>query len=159
MCFVRRNRASTDDLKASVKRSGSRIFKDKASKSKLEMSLDYVFGKGTSKALKSQELEFEYSRRTGRLRYVVTSATGETLFTFRSNGSIAPTIAGAKMLLNPLPKIRSRPRWTVTVIDGVSQVVSQGKTVFCKHVAYCSNELKPSEDVSFLKPVNRARRA
>ncbi|MGH2639018.1 MAG: hypothetical protein ACRDF4_07035, partial [Rhabdochlamydiaceae bacterium] len=41
--------------------------KEDFSKSKLAMSLDYIFGKGTSRALNdySEDIDFFYSRRTG----------------------------------------------------------------------------------------------
>ena len=127
--------------------------RDEFSKSKLIMSLDYIFGRGTSKGFHFSNVEFQYSRRTGRLKYVLDESTGQILFSFRPNGSIAPTVAGASRLICKKGKLRqftSRPKWTVTVINGVSEVVSKGKTVFCKHVAYCSDSLRSGEDVAIL---------
>ena len=120
--------------------------KDDLSRSKLAMSLDYIFGKGTGKRLDYGRLAYEYSRRTGRLRYVLESESKKTLFTLRPNGTIAPTVEGARMLVGK--KIgKKRPRWVVTVIDGVSELVSGGKTVFCRHVADCDKSLRAGEDV------------
>lgn len=123
-----------------------------ALKSKLGMSLDYVFGRGTSNSINLEDLEFELSPRTGRLRYVRFKTTNDILFTFRSNGSIAPTIKGAKLMLGEKIRnaIRRRPRWTITVIDGVSPIVSSGNTVFCKHVVHCDDSLRANEDVVIL---------
>lgn len=127
--------------------------------SKLEMSLDHIFGPGTSRPLEFNNLDFEYSPRTGRVRHVRERSSGTLLFTFRHDGSIAPSIAGAKALLDrktmkALKKNSkgnyTRPRWTVTVMDGVSEIVSQGKTVFCKHVVDCHHSLRPVEDVAVL---------
>jgi conserved protein with predicted RNA binding PUA domain len=126
------------------------------SKSKLMMSLDFIFGEGTSKNLELANLEFQYSRRTGRLRYVYDKTTNELLFSFRPNGSIAPTVIGASALLgakrprsSTLFRLRrKRPRWVVTVIDGVSEIVARGKSVFCKHVANCNLQLLPGVDVA-----------
>lgn len=120
-----------------------------ASKSKLSMSLDYIFGGGTSKKLNFDSLRFEHSRRTGRLRYVVDKVSGEILFTLRPNGSIAPTLLGAKFMLGPR-KRKAKPRWVVIVIDGVSEFISQGRSVFCRHVASCDDELRAGEDVAIL---------
>jgi conserved protein with predicted RNA binding PUA domain len=122
------------------------------SKSKLAMSLDYIFGKGTSKALNYSNLTFQYSRRTGRMKYVLENNGQNVLFSLRPNGSIAPSLLGFSMLLSKvkLKNMHDRPRWSVTVIDSVSPIVSEGKTVFCKHVVYCSDLLRSGEDVVIL---------
>ena len=116
------------------------------------MSIDYIFGKGTSKNLDFEKVDFQYSRRTGRLKYVIEKSSEKILFTFRANGTIAPTLLGAGMLIakRKLFTIKSRPPWTITVIDGVSDFISKGRTVFCKHVVYCSDSLLPGEDVAVL---------
>lgn len=124
--------------------------RDEFSRRKLAMSLDYLFGKNTSKALNYSNLRFQYSRRTGRLKYVLDN--DNVLFSLRPNGSIAPSRLGFCKLLSKtkLTKLRDRPRWSVSVMDAVSPVVSQGKTVFCKHVVHCSDLLRAGEDVAIL---------
>jgi predicted RNA-binding protein (TIGR00451 family) len=122
--------------------------KSELSKTKLAMSLDYIFGRGTSEKLDFKNLEFRYSRRTGRLRYVTNIGSNRILFTFRPNGSIAPTIEGARLLLGGKQMKRSRYRWIITVVEGVSEFVSNGKTVFCRHVVDCDESLKSGEDVA-----------
>ena len=119
---------------------------------KLSMSLDYIFGKNTSKAISGMNVEYQYSRRTGRIRYVLAAGSKKVLFSLRPNGSIAPSIQGFRSLLSKrrLSSIRTRPAWILTVVDGVSEVVSAGKTVFCKHVVACSNELRAGQDVAVL---------
>ncbi len=126
--------------------------KNEFAKSKLLMSLDYIFGKGTGKKLDFEKLDFKYSRRTGRLKYVIEKSSEKILFTFRANGTIAPTILGAEALISGrnISRINSRPRWTITVLDGVSDFISNGRTVFCKHVVSCSDFLRPGEDVAVL---------
>ncbi|MGI0083684.1 MAG: PUA domain-containing protein [Nitrososphaerales archaeon] len=134
-----------------VKRRGlSPAYKQALTRSKLVMSFDYIFGRGTSKKLDFEKFDFQYSRRTGRLRYVVDRLSKDILFTLRPNGSIAPTILGARNMLGKRVSTRSRPRWVVTVIDGVSEFVASGKTVFCRHVATCSKDLLAGEDVVIL---------
>jgi uncharacterized protein with predicted RNA binding PUA domain len=133
--------------------------------SKLKMSLDYIFGSGASKLIDFDAIEFEYSRKTGRIRHALDRNTEKVLFSFRPDGSIAPTILGAramvygsatgKMGVKPLKSLKtrknlSRPRWTVTVLDGVSDFVARGKTVFCRHVVSCDSSLLGSEDVVVL---------
>lgn len=43
-----------------------------------------------------------------------------------------------------------RPRWTITVLDGISEFVAEGKTVFCRHVVSCDDTLLAGEDVAIL---------
>ncbi len=130
--------------------SGSSTKKEFA-KAKLSMSLDFIFGRGTSRKLKFDEMDYQFSRKTGRLRYVVDHSTKKVLFTLRANGSIAPTIDGATLMLGSFRGRSSRwPRFAVTVLNGVSDFVSEGKTVFCKHVVFCDKSLRAGEDVVIL---------
>jgi conserved protein with predicted RNA binding PUA domain len=119
------------------------------------MSLDYIFGYGTSKRIDVEGIDFEYSKKTGRIRHVIDRPTGQVMFTFRPNGSIAPTILGAQALIYSSGKKtkgfgKKRPRWIVTVLDGVSEFIAQGKTVFCRHVVSCDKSLLAGEDVVIL---------
>lgn len=113
---------------------------------KTAMTIDYIFGRGTSKSIDFSKVVFHHSRKTGRIRQLEDRESGKVLFTFRSNGTIAPSIDGASMLMSGMRK-RNSPRWVVTVMEGVSDFVSSGKTVFCKHVANCSDKLRAGEDV------------
>jgi predicted RNA-binding protein (TIGR00451 family) len=124
--------------------------RDRFAGSKLKMSIDYIFGRGTSRAIDLSVLSYEYSRKTGRIRHV--KQKGQILFTFRSNGSISPSIGGAALLLSSLRGSRASgsPSWKIIVKDEVSDLVSAGKTVFCKHVVKCSKMLRPNEDVVVL---------
>lgn len=126
--------------------------RDDFSKSKLAMTLDYIFGKSSSRSLDFSKLDFQYSNRTSRLKYVRLDDSKDLLFTFRANGSLAPTITGYRILLSKinLANIHKRPSWSLTVIDGVSEFVSQGRTVFCKHIVYCSDNLRAGQDVVIL---------
>jgi archaeosine-15-forming tRNA-guanine transglycosylase len=131
--------------------------KRKFADSKLKMSFDYVFGRGASRRIDFEKIDFVYSRKTGRIRHIVDSS-GIVLFTFRPDGSIAPTILGARTMLGSKPmkgslnqeKNLGRPRWTLTVLDGVGEFVGEGKTVFCRHVAACDKSLLAGEDVIVL---------
>ncbi len=155
MCFVRITPSSLLVVMPESSQRRTSIFakkRDEFSKSKLAMSLDYIFGRGTSRSLDFSNLEFQHSNRTGRIKYVGMKDSKELLFTFRPNGSIAPTLRAYRILLSKskLKKIRLRPKWTVTVIDGVSDIVSNGRTVFCKHVASCNDSLRAGQDVVVL---------
>ena len=139
-----------EKIKARIKNRNSK--REQFDKSKTSMSLDYIFGSKTSAKMDFSRVAFAHSRRTGRIRHLTDKTTGDVLFSFRPNGSIAPTVAGALLLTSKKsnPKRSSSNDWEITVIDGVSEVVSKGKTVFCKHVVSCSDSLRPGEDVSIL---------
>src|SRR5271169_4839188 len=66
-------------------------------KLKLRMSLDYIFGIRTAEKIDYEELVFQFSNKTGRPRQIV-QKDGDVLFSFRPNGSIAPTVDGAKLM-------------------------------------------------------------
>ena len=117
-------------------------------RSKTAMTLDYIFGVDVSECLDFDRISFVHSRKTGRIRQLEDIGSGKVLFTYRPNGTIAPTIAGASMLLSG--RRNRKVRWVVTVIDGVSEIVSSGRTVFCKHVISCSDSLRAGEDVVVL---------
>lgn len=127
------------------------------SKLKLAMSLDYIFGRGAGKKIDYDELEYQYSKKTGRLRYVLDPKTKKVLFSLRANGSIAPTVAGAGLLLgkSQLGRSSRRPRYVITVLDNVSDLVAAGKTVFCKHVVSCDKSLRGNEDVMVLNETGK----
>lgn len=119
--------------------------RDQFDESKFKMSLDYIFGRNASRRIDFSTLSHIHSRKTGRLKHIDERSSGKVLFSFRANGTIAPTVLGASALMGVkgVPKGRS----VVTVMDGVSEIVASGKTIFCKHVASCSDSLRPNEDV------------
>jgi predicted RNA-binding protein (TIGR00451 family) len=122
-------------------------------RSKTKMSLDYIFGSGASKSLDLSKVSFVHSRKTGRIRQVEDPVTGKVLFTFRSNGTIAPSPNGAALLLAG-NRSKKRFPWILTVADGVCDFVSAGKTVFCKHVTDCSDSLLAGQDVVVMNEEN-----
>jgi len=126
-------------------RRDSSIRRNQFDESKIKMSLDYIFGRNISKRINFSTFSYIHSRKTGRLKQIEMPPNGRVQFTFRPNGTIAPTVSGAQFLTSGKsnPKLRN----TVTVIDGVSEVVGGGKTVFCKHVVSCSDSLRAGEDI------------
>ncbi|MGH9878017.1 MAG: PUA domain-containing protein, partial [Nitrososphaerales archaeon] len=59
---------------------------------------------------------------------------------------LALTIFGAKLLLQS-PKFKEN---CVTVNNDVSEFISNGKSVFCKHVVNCGNNVRVGSDVAVL---------
>ncbi len=116
--------------------------------SKIKMALDYLFGPGVSKKIDFSKIALVHSRKTGRIKQLEDKVSGKVMFTFRPNGSMAPTLLGARAMLSG--NANRRARWIVTVSNGVSEIVSSGKTVFCKHVLICDNTLRAGDDVVIL---------
>ncbi|MDV3244297.1 MAG: hypothetical protein LYZ66_03865 [Nitrososphaerales archaeon] len=113
-------------------------------KRRLSIMVDYLFGRGVSKAIPAAGMRLAYSRRSGRVKMVF---HGEQLFaTVRPNGSMAPSLYGAAVLSRSRQFLRN----TVTVDDDAAQFVKGGKSVFCKFVTKAGSKVKPKGDVAVL---------
>ncbi len=112
---------------------------------KIALHLDYVYGSGTSRFWPLEELTFDLSKRTGRIKYVY-SKEG-LLATIRENGSLALTILGATLLARSDGFKRG---YCVTVSDEAVGPVSEGRSVFVKHIIKCGELIKPKLDVVVL---------
>lgn len=108
------------------------------------MTLDYLFGGGVSASLPRERLRYEFSRRTGRMKRVYLDE--RLLGTLRSDGGVALTVAGAAVLLQSGEFRRN----CVVVQEGVEEFVAEGKSVFCKHVVECGDNIRPASDVAVL---------
>jgi len=106
--------------------------------------LDYLFGKGVSQVIPTDRLDFTFSKRTGKMKSVFLD--DELIATFRSNGSIALTIYGAELLIEH-PKFRDN---CIVVEDEARDFVSEGRSVFAKHVKTCGDRIRPQADVVIL---------
>lgn len=106
---------------------------------------DYQFGPGSGGALFPDDVSVEHSKRTGRIRFI---RHGDVLIAnLRPNdGLFTLTIAGAERLVsgaNPLSCI-------LTIMDEVSEFVSQGRNVFAKHVVDAADGIRPGDEVVVL---------
>jgi len=106
---------------------------------------DYQFGPGAGEALFPDGVSITHSRTTGRIRHIY---LGETLLASvrPSDGFLTLTIAGAQRLVAGLQE----PRFTVVVSDVAAPMVSQGRSVFAKHVVEASPEIRPGDEVVVL---------
>lgn len=108
--------------------------------------VDYLFGKGVSRAIPKEGMRLGYSRRSGRVKVVF---HGDRLFaTVRPNGTMALSVHGAKALLGS----RAFQRNCVTVNQDAVPFVKGGKSVFCKFVARAGERVAPRGDVAILDP-------
>ena len=108
------------------------------------MSIDYIFGKGVSSILPLDNLELSFSKRTGRIKSVMLE--NKLLATLRSDGSIAITVYCANLLIK-YPLFHGN---CVVVENGPDSFVSNGRSVFAKHVVSCGGRVKPTSDVAIL---------
>ena len=109
---------------------------------KLTIVVDYLFGRGVSRALPKSGFRLVHSRRSGRLKLVFHD---EKLFaTVRPNGAWALTIYGAN-ILSKSPKFKEN---CVQVGPEAAQFVVGGKSVFCKFVTSAGKNIHPRSEVA-----------
>ncbi|MGQ9624349.1 MAG: PUA domain-containing protein [Candidatus Bathycorpusculaceae bacterium] len=106
---------------------------------------DYQFGKGVGAKLFPDNVKIEYSKRTGRIRYVYLD--GKRLVTMRpTDGLFSLSIAGAKRIVeNAL-----NAKCFVIVRRDVSKFIAEGGDVFAAHVVKADDEIRPKDEVIVL---------
>ena len=103
---------------------------------------NYQFDAPLGHLLFSDECTVDLSKRTGNLRRVLQEST--VLATIRANdGRIVLTMAGAQRLhqLTPFPRLR------VVVKQEVTPFISDGRSVFAKHVENVDPQLRAGDEV------------
>ncbi len=111
--------------------------------------VDYLFGRGVSKALPREGMRLTYSRRSGRVKLVHHK---DRLFaTVRPNGTMALSLYGATLL----SKSRQFLHNCITIHDDAVPFVKGGKSVFCKFVTKAGKEVRPRGDVAILDSSGR----
>ena len=106
--------------------------------------VDAIFGAGVSDAL-PDDIQFSFSRRTGRIKNF--SIGGRLAITLRTDGGLALTILGAQYLLE-----NSKQFWEncVKPMQEAVPFVSEGRSLFCKHVEWCGSNIKVGSDVAII---------
>jgi uncharacterized protein with predicted RNA binding PUA domain len=109
---------------------------------KVHRHVDAIFGAGVSDAL-PVDIQFNFSRRTGRIKNF--SIGGRLAVTLRTDGGLALTIMGAQYLLE-----NSKQFWEncVKPMQEAVPFVSEGRSLFCKHVEWCGSNIKVGSDVA-----------
>ena len=106
---------------------------------------DYQFGPGVGKALFPDNVELEFSKKTGQVRRIYLG--GELLATLRpSDGMLALTIKAAQILDKAMPGNRFR----VYISEEARPFVARGRDVFSKHVTECDRGIRPRQEVLVL---------
>jgi len=106
--------------------------------------VDAIFGAAVSDALPN-DLQFSFSRRTGRIKNF--SIGGRLAITLRTDGGLALTIMGAQYLLENSERFREN---CVKPMQEAVPFVSQGRSLFCKHVEWCGSNVKVGSDVAII---------
>ena len=104
--------------------------------------VDYLFGKGVSRALPKEGFRLFFSRRSGRVKLI--HHDGKIFATVRPNGAFALSVYGAQILAK-------KGRFShncVQVSDGVAEFVKGGKSVFCKFVEKAGENVHPKSEVA-----------
>ncbi|MEM2759951.1 MAG: PUA domain-containing protein [Nitrososphaerales archaeon] len=111
---------------------------------KIAASIDAIFGSNVSSSVPIDKFDFIFSKRTGRIKNVLHE--GNLVCTLRTDGGLALTIYGASLLIRGNNFMGN----CVTVRNDVSEFISDGKSVFCKHVIRCGDNVRVGSDVAVL---------
>jgi len=109
---------------------------------KVRTIADYQFGKGVGAKLFPDNIEIQFSPRTGRIRFI--NLNGERLATLRPTDSLfSLSIKAAKFTAENLPFAKC----FVTVQNDVSKFIADGGDVFAVHVVKVDDEIRAKDEV------------
>jgi uncharacterized protein with predicted RNA binding PUA domain len=114
-------------------------------KQKITRHIDSLFGNGISSALPIEKIQFEYSNRTGRIKNF--SLGNQLIATLRTDGGLALTVFGAQ----ELSKVKRFEQNCIIPTQEALPFVSEGRSLFCKHVQWCGSNVRPGSDVAVLE--------
>jgi conserved protein with predicted RNA binding PUA domain len=112
---------------------------------KVHRHIDAIFGAGVSDVLPT-DIEFNFSRRTGRIKNF--SICGRLVATLRTDGGLALTIPGAQYLLENSKQFSEN---CVQPMQEAISFVSEGRSLFCKHIEWSGSNIKVGSDVAIIK--------
>jgi uncharacterized protein with predicted RNA binding PUA domain len=110
---------------------------------KIYCHIDAIFGVGASSFLQ-EGLQFEHSKKTGRIKNF--SIRNQLVGTFRTDGGIALTIFGATELLK---NKQFRENCIIPIPEAIP-FVSEGRSLFCRHVEWCGSNIRVGSDVAII---------
>jgi uncharacterized protein with predicted RNA binding PUA domain len=109
---------------------------------KIRSIADYQFGKNVGKKIFPENATFEFSKRTGRIRFI--NLNGERLATLRpTDGLFSLSIKAAKHIVENIPEAKG----IVTLENDVAQYIAAGGDVFAVHVVQVDNEIRAKDEV------------
>jgi conserved protein with predicted RNA binding PUA domain len=103
---------------------------------------DYQFGKGAGCKLFPENTEIEYSKKTGRIRYL--NFNGERLATYLpTDGLLSLSISAANIISEKMPSASC----FVTVRSDIAKYVAEGGDVFAAHIVAVDDEIRSKDEV------------
>jgi conserved protein with predicted RNA binding PUA domain len=110
--------------------------------SKVRSIADYQFGKGVGLQLFPDNIEIQYSPRTGRIRFI--NLNGERLATLRpTDGVLSLSLKVAQTMAEKTPFAKC----FVTVKNDVSKFIAAGGDVFAVHVVKVDTHVGAKDEV------------
>ena len=117
---------------------------------RIRSTADYQFGKGVGAKLFPENVDIEYSKATGRIRYVYLN--GIRLATLRpTDGLLSLSITAAQTIAEN----RDSAKCFVTVQNDVSKYIADGGDVFAVHIVAVDEEVRTKDEVIILDETNR----
>ncbi len=113
-------------------------------KQKIAANIDAIFGSSISASIPVEKFEFTFSKRTGRIKNILHN--NNLVATLRTDGGLALTVYGAKLFMQG----RNFRENCVTIRNDVTEFIADGKSVFCKHVVSCGNNVNVGSEVAVL---------
>jgi len=111
---------------------------------------DYQFGRGVGRRLFPDNVEIQFSRATGRIRYV--NLNGERLATLRpTDGLLSLSIAAAERLVADSGSLGC----VVTIRSDVSKFVAEGGDVFALHAVKVGESVHAKDEVIVIDEAGR----
>jgi uncharacterized protein with predicted RNA binding PUA domain len=109
---------------------------------KIRSIANYQFGKGVGQKLFPENVTFELSKRTGRIRFI--SLNGERLATLRpTDGLFSLSIKAAQHLVENVPEAKG----FVMLQNDVSKYIAEGGDVFAVHVVQVDDNVRAKDEV------------
>jgi len=109
---------------------------------KIRSIADYQFGKGVGTQLFPDNIEIQYSPRTGRIRFI--SLNRERLATLRpTDGVLSLSLKAAQTMAEKTPFAKC----FVTIKNEVSKFIAAGGDVFAVHVVKVDSEVGAKDEV------------
>ena len=106
--------------------------------------VDYLFGRGVSRALPKEGFRLYYSQKSSRVKLI--HHGGRLFATVKPNGAMALSLYGAT-LLSRAPRFKDN---FVQVNDEVVQFVKGGRSVFNKFVVRAGKNVYPRSEVAIV---------
>jgi archaeosine-15-forming tRNA-guanine transglycosylase len=112
--------------------------------SKICSIFDFQFGLNSFRSVfkDSDDLSFEFSRNTGKLKSISLNKIRVFIY-IPTSGRFNSTIEGANLLRNNIPS----PHLRVVVMDEIQEFIKEGKSVFAKHIVDLDKGLRNGSEV------------